>query len=140
MLGVVLGLTSALGFGSAPVFVRLGMQHVRSTTATAVSLVVGTAVTMSIAFSFHAGEIFALSGFAFVWFLLSAVINFPLGRLLNFTSVRLAGVARATPIVGSSPMFAAALAVTIGGESMSLPVLAGTISIIGGLALVLSQR
>ena len=140
MLGVVLGLTSALGFGSSAVFARLGMQHVRSTTATAVSLVVGTAITMAIAFTLHAGEIFALSGVAFAWFLLSAVINFPFGRLLNFTAVRLAGVARATPIIGSSPMFAAALAVTIGGESMSLPILMGTVSIIGGLVLILSQR
>ena len=140
MLGVVLGLSAALGFGATAVFARLGMQHMRPTSGTLASLVVGTTITMALAFAFHWDEIFVLSGIAFLWFLLSGAINFPMGRLLNFTGVSLAGVSRASPVVGTSPLFATILAITIGGESVTLLVLLGTISIIGGLALILSQR
>lgn len=140
MDGVVLGLTAALGFGGSAVFARLGLQYMRSTTGTVISLLVGTAIMLTLALALHPDEIFALSGVVLLWLLLSAIINFPMGRLLNYTSVRLAGVSRASPIVGSSPLFALALAVTIGGESVTIPTLLGTFSIIGGLFLVLSQR
>ena len=140
MLGVILGLSAALGFGSSAVFARLGMQHMRSTTATLISLIAGTGITMTIAFILHSEEIFALSGIAFAWFLLSGAISFQLGRLLNFTSVSLAGVSKASPIVGSSPLFAIILAITIGGETINLPILTGALCIVGGLTLILSQR
>ena len=140
MLGEILGLSAALGFGSAAVFARIGLQHMRSTTGTLISLIVGTVITMAPAFGLSAEEIFALGAAALLWFLLAGVAQFPLGRLLNFTSVTLAGVSRSSPIVGSSPLFATLLAVTIGGESINLPILAGTIAITLGLALILSQR
>ena len=140
MLGVILGLTAALGFGASAVFARLGLQHLRSSTVTLLSLIVGTTITMSIAFALHSGEIFALSGVAFLWFLLLGAITFPLGRYLNYTGVSFAGVSRASAIIGASPMFAVILAVTLTGESVNAPILLGTFFIIGGLALILSQR
>ena len=50
MLGVILGLSAALGFGVAAVFARVGLQDMKPTTGTLVSLVVGTAITMALAF------------------------------------------------------------------------------------------
>ena len=140
MLGVALALSAAAGFGTAAVFARLGLQHMRSTTGTLVSVIVGTVIVMTLALIIHWDAILALAGVAFLWFLLSGSINFPVGRLLNFTSVRLAGVSRSTPIVGSSPLFATALAVTVGGESVNASLLVGTFAIIGGLTLILTQR
>ena len=140
MLGVLLGLSAALGFGIAAVFARIGLQDIKATTGTLVSLVVGTIVTMGLAFVFHTDAILKLAGVAFLWFLLSACINFPLGRLLNFTGVSMAGVSKSAPIVGSSPLFATILAISIGGESINTIIAIGTLSIIGGLAMILSQR
>ena len=140
MLGVILGLTAALGFGAAAVFARLGLQYMRPTSGTLVSMIVGTVITTLLAFIFHWNEIFTLTSVAFLWFLIAGTINFPMGRLLNFSSVKWAGVSRASPVVGSSPLFATILAVTIGGESVTFFVLLGTISITGGLVLILSQR
>ena len=140
MLGVILGLSAALGFGVAAVFARVGLQDMKPTTGTLVSLVVGTAITMVLAFIFHAQAIFDLAGVAFLWFLLSAFINFPLGRLLNFTGVSLVGVSKSAPIVGSSPLFATVLAISVGGESINAMIALGTVSIIGGLVLILSQK
>ncbi len=140
MLGVVMALLAAAGFGTAAVFARLALQHMRATTGTLMSLIVGTTIVMTLALLIHWEAIFALAGVAFLWFLLSGTINFPIGRLLNFTSVRLVGVSRSSPIVGSSPMFAIALAITVGGETINAPILVGTMAIIGGVTLILTQR
>ena len=140
MLGVLLGLSAALGFGVAAVFARVGLQDIKATTGTLVSLVVGTIITMALAFVFHTDAILKLAGVAFLWFLLSVFINFPLGRLLNVMGVSMAGVSKSAPIVGSSPLFATILAISIGGESINTMIAIGTLSIIGGLAMILSQR
>lgn len=140
LLGLMFGLCSALGFGASAVFARLGLQHVRVTSATLVSLIVGTVAAMAIAFIFYPDEIIALSGIAFFWFLVSGALNFPVGRMLNFLGVSYAGVSRASTIIGASPLFATALAVTIGGETINAPIALGTAAIVGGLLLILSQR
>lgn len=140
MLGVILGLSAAVGFGVAAIFARIGLQDMKPSTGTLVSLVVGTVITMVLAFIFHAEAIFDLAGVAFLWLALSAFINFPLGRLLNFTGVSLVGVSKSAPIVGSSPLFATVLAISIGGESINLMIALGTVSIIGGLVIILSQK
>ena len=136
-LGVLFGLSAALGFGSSAVLARLSLQHMRTSTGVLISLVVGTVITLALAFSFHTREILSLSGIAFVWFLLAGLINFPLGRLLNFTGVGMVGVSRASPIVGASPLFATIMAVTVGGETVTVTLMIGIVAIIGGLALVL---
>ena len=139
MLGIVLGLLAGAGFGAGAVFARLGLRDIRATTGTLVSLVVGSLVTTAIAVSLHWEQIVALAGVAFLWFMLSGLINFPLGRLFNFTGVSIIGVSRSAPIVGSSPLWATILAVGIGGESINLPIALGTVAIISGLAMILSQ-
>lgn len=140
MLGVVLGLSAALGFGGSAVFARVGLQHMRATTGTLVSLIIGSIVTLTIAFALHTAEIFALAGVAFLWFAVSGLINFPVGRLFNYMSVSKVGVSKAAPIVGASPVFAAIIAITVGGESINLLIFLGTLGIIGGLGLILSQK
>ena len=140
MLGILLALSAAVGFGSAAVFTRLGMQYMRSTTATLASLIVGTAVTVALALILHWREVFDLRGIAFAWLILAGLLNFPLGRLLNFVGISLAGVSRTSPIIGASPLLAMVLAVIILGEPINLPIVLGTVSIISGLALILSQQ
>ena len=140
MLGIVLSLSAALGFGLSAIFARLALQHMRATTGTLISLIVGTTIAMIIAFAIYPDKVLGLGAVAFLWFLLSGFINFPLGRFFNYLGVSMVGISKATPIIGASPLFATALAVTIGGESLGLITLLGTFSIIGGLALILSQR
>ncbi len=77
---------------------------------------------------------------AFLWFLLSGVINFPLGRLFNYLGVSMAGVSRSAPIVGSSPLFATIAADSLLGETINATIALGTAGILAGLALILSQR
>jgi drug/metabolite transporter (DMT)-like permease len=139
-LGVGFALIAALGFGATAVFARLGMRHVRPTSGTSVSLIVGAALTMIIAFTMHATEIFALALAAFGFMFLNAALSYPIGRLFNFIGVQLAGASRASIIVGAAPLFSAGLAVWLLDEKISAPVLAGTVLIIIGIGVVLSSR
>ena len=140
MLSISLSLMAALGFGVSAIFARLGLQHMRATTGTLLSLSVSTVVTLVIALGLHPREIFDLEWLALLWLLMAGVLSFPLGRLLNFTGVRMVGVGRASPIVGASPLFAGALAVAFAGEALNVPILLGAVFIIGGLALIMSQQ
>ena len=76
------------------------MQHIHAGTGTLVSLIVGTLITAELAFGFYTQEILGLAIASFFWFLLSGVVNFPLGRLFNYLGVSMAGVFRSQPIVG----------------------------------------
>ena len=67
-------------------------------------------------------------------------LNFPLGRMFNYTSVTLVGVSKASTVVATSPLFATILAVIILGERVSPITLLGTVAVIGGLALTLNQK
>ncbi len=140
MLGVALSLAAAMGFAGSAVFARVGLQYIRPTTGTIVSLLIGIGITLTLSIIFNQKEIIALSGIAFLWFLVSGIINFPLGRLLNYVGVSKIGVSKSTPIVGTSPLFAAILAVTVGGETINAFIMIGTIAIIGGVALIVGQR
>lgn len=140
MLGAAMALTAAVGFGAAAVFARIGLQYMRPTTGAFVSLLIGIAITLTLALVFHFDDILALSGIAFVWFLVTGTLNFPLGRLLNFTSVHKIGVSRSAPIIGAAPLFSGTLGVTLGGESMNLFIFTGTLVIIGGIALIVGQK
>ncbi len=112
----------------------------RPTTLALISLVTGTVLILILAFAFHTEEVLALGGVAFLWFLLSGVINFPLGRFFEYTSVNLTGVSRTSTIIGASPLFASIMAVTVGGETMSPLLIVGTIATVCGVLLILSQK
>ncbi len=140
MLGIALSILAGAGFGATAVIVRLSVQHMRPITVTLVSIVAGAVMTLAAASAIDGRGMVGVAAAALPWFLAAGLLNFPAGRLLNFTGVSLAGVSRASLIVGATPLFALVLAVVLGGESVNATTIAGTLAIIGGLALVLSQQ
>ena len=139
-LAVFLALMAATGWGSAAIFVRLGLQHMRSTTGTVVSLATGVLGIGALALIFHRDEMFAYPPVVFAWFALLGFINYPLGRFFNFTSVHLAGVGRAAPILATAPLVAATMGITLGGEILTPLIALGTATIVGGVVLIVSER
>ena len=139
MLGIFLGFVAALGFGSSTVLARVGLQHMRSSSATIISLISGSVTVLILAFALSGADILALPFTAFLWFALIGLVHFVMGRFLNFTSVSLAGAAKASALFATSPLFAATFAVTLGGETLTLPVVLGTLSIIAGVILVVTK-
>ena len=135
-----MALAAAVGFGATAVFARLGMRHVSTSSATLMSLIVSTLITLAIAAALHSRGILEIGKVALFLCFLVGLLFYPMGRLLNFAGVRLARVSRASTIVGASPLVATGLAVAVDGESANFWLLAGAISIVGGLSLSLSQQ
>ena len=136
LAGILLSLMAALGFGLSAVFIKAAMSSVSVKTATVVSLISSTVVTMIFALIFHSKEILALSPMAFLWFILAGLITFLGGRLLNFQAINLVGASKASAVVSATPLFAAILAVTFLNETVNLMLGIGTMMIVTGIALV----
>ena len=136
LAGILLSLVAALGFGLSAVFIKAAMSSVSVKTATVVSLISSTVVTMIFALIFHSKEILALSPMAFLWFILAGLITFLGGRLLNFQAINLVGASKASAVVSATPLFAAILAVTFLNETVNLMLGIGTMMIVTGIALV----
>ncbi|KAA1303175.1 MAG: EamA family transporter [SAR202 cluster bacterium] len=140
LAGILLSLMAALGFGLSAVFIKAAMSSVSVKTATVVSLISSTVVTMIFALIFHSKEILALSPMAFLWFILAGLITFLGGRLLNFQAINLVGASKASAVVSATPLFAAILAVTFLNETVNLMLGIGTMMIVTGIALVVMQE
>ena len=140
MLGILLALTASVCWAAGAVLARLSLLQLRSSTGTIVSLIAGVAVVMSLVLLFYRDYVADLSGTIFLWFVVAGVFQTLLGRFLNYSSVQRIGVSRALPIIGAAPLFATLFAVLFTGEQMTLPLLAGTTAIIGGVALIVSSQ
>lgn len=139
MLGVLFALSAAIGFGATAVFARLSVQHMRPTTGTLMSLVVGTIVMLTIALALEGADVLFVEPAVYPVLFLAGFTSFIGGRLLNFVAVSKIGVSRSSPIVGASPLVATVLAVILAGESVNMPIVLGTVAIVLGLGIVLSQ-
>ncbi len=140
MPGILFAFVAALGFGATPVFVRLGLLHLRPSSGVIISLFTGFIAMLLLALAFDHQYVFALGAIAFVWFASAGFIYFVTGRFLSFTSVKLSGAAKASAILASQPLFATLFATTITGERLTVPIILGTLSITLGIALIARER
>jgi drug/metabolite transporter (DMT)-like permease len=140
MLGIAFGLLAATCWGFSAILVRLGLQHLRPTTGTWVSMIPGGIMVMGLALVFNLDDITTLVAIAFLWFALGGLFNFALGRFLNAVSIQLAGLARATPLFSTAPLFATILAIIFLGETITPWLLLGTLTIVSGIALITSEQ
>ena len=111
----------------------------RPTTGVIVSLVVGLMCTSVFVVAMDGSEALSLEWTQLALLFLAGGASFVGGRLLNFVAVSKIGVARSSPVVGASPLFAVTLAILLLGETPNLTVAVGTVSIITGVVVVLSQ-
>jgi transporter family protein len=138
-VAILLAIVSAVGFGSSAIFARLGLQHIRPNLATLVSLAASAVFTMAIALAFNLGDVLLISGFVLLWSAFLGFINYALGRVFNFTALRLVGAARTATVVSVAPLFAIFFAVLFAGEALTLTILFGTLAIVSGLMLIISE-
>ena len=140
-LGILLAIAAAFGWGAGDVFVRRAMFGARPEAVTVfvagmVLLALGALVVVS-----SGVGAFAAPNAAFV--VLTAVMGLLTwlgGNLLYFHGMQRAGVVVAAPLLGMAPLFAIALAVTLGGERPSVSTLAGALAIVTGVVVVLTDR
>lgn len=139
-IGAILAVMAAAAWASGAVVARLGMRTMGSTTATFISLVSGFVVTLTIALAMDFRAVFAVSLGTAGMFAIVGSIQFPIGRFLSYNGIRLAGVAPASAILGSSPIVAAGLALVFLSEELTVTVVIGILAVVAGLAVVVSEK
>ena len=140
MLGAVLAITAAFCWGAGAIFTRLGLQHIKASTGTFISMLSSIVLVAALAFTLNFEDMMSLTPKAFWLFCLIGFINYFIGRQFNYLSIRYIGVTKATPLFAAAPVFALILAVTILGESVNAPIIAGTLAVVAGLYLVVTSK
>ena len=137
--GVLLAFGAASCLGVSAILVRLGVQSISPLTGLWISLVPGLVLVFGLVLIFNGDDLGKLSLVPILWFAVNGLFNFAIGRMLNYLSIHLVGVTRATPIFSTAPLFATILAIIYLGESTTIWLLIGTGTIVAGVALMTSD-
>jgi len=132
-MGSVFALVSAILFAAAALLVRRGMQGSNAATATVISIAANLVTMWALAFA--VGSISRVTLAASLTLLLAGMFAPALARLTYYESINLIGVARASTISNTTPIFTAIMAVPVLGETVSWRLAAGTLFVVVGLAL-----
>ena len=84
MLGIFLAITAGLGWGTAAVFARLGLQGIKPSTGTLVSLASSVTLVGSVALIVNFDTFASLTPKAILWFGLIGLVTYVIGRQSNF--------------------------------------------------------
>jgi drug/metabolite transporter (DMT)-like permease len=140
VLAVGFALGAAISWAMSAVFVRMGLRYMPATLGTFLSLLSGVVLMVGVVALFQREQLGDVTLAAVGIFAAVGVFNFILGRYFNFLSISHLGVARATPITASTPLFATVLAVLFLGESLSWLTALGTALVLVGTYTILKQR
>ena len=133
MTAIGLSVLAAFGFGSASVFARSAMQGTSLLPAVWLSLVVSFALSAALVLAFAFDDIGKLTVAAFLWVVVLAVVQNFGGRAQNYMAVNIIGASRASLFFATQAPFGALLALVFLGESLTLPILVGTMAVAVGL-------
>jgi len=134
-MGSTLALLSAFLFAIAAVVVRRGMQGSTAITATLISILINLIALWALAAASGGLGLMTLPAVAT---LIAAGLFAPaFARLTYYEAMNLIGVARASTISNTTPIFTAVLAVPVLGESVSWSLAAGTLLVVVGVALTI---
>ncbi|HEY3101501.1 MAG TPA: EamA family transporter [Methylomirabilota bacterium] len=129
-----LALASALCSAASTVLISRGLVRYGPYTGAWVNLVVGTTCVW-IALLF-AGGLGRPTATAVAFFALAGLIGTVGGRLLRFISIETVGASISAALINLSPLVASALAIAVLGERVTVPILVGTLVIVGGTTLL----
>jgi drug/metabolite transporter (DMT)-like permease len=139
VLGIAFAFLAALGWGVDAVLARQGLRQVAPALGTLISICATLPVIALLAVIVDPDGFRRLTPAALVWFAALGLLNFPIGRQLNFRATRHLGAARASAIFAASPLISVLLAGLL-GEPLTIPLLAGVALIVLGVTLVVSSR
>ncbi len=140
MLGILLAIAAAFFWGTSAIFSRLGLQNIKASTGTFISMLSSILVVGLLALTLNFDDIIHISPTTLLWFGLIGVVNYVLGRQFNFLSITYIGATKATTLFATAPFFAIILAVTLIGESINPTIVIGIFAIVAGLYLVIISQ
>ena len=130
----VLALGSAVFTAGATILIRLGFRGADAFTSYWINLVVGTVgLWLAVLVVAPSGPI-TLHGI--LYFVLAGLVGTTAGRLLRFVSIERVGAAVTAALTNLHPFISAGLAIVLLGESVTVPILAGTAVIVAGTVLL----
>ena len=131
---------AACGFGFSAIFARLAGRGIDVPTGTALSVIASLTLAVIPALVLDLPAFAEIPIVGFLWVALLAFINYPLARMLNFLAITKIGAARASPLFSSSPLWATVLAVIFLGERPHWVVVIGTLCIVAGAIIIVTER
>ncbi len=140
MLSILWGLSAGVGWGVSPILARVGLQHIRPSIGTFLSVVASLIVATTAALIFEFRAFISLSLQAILCFALAGILSQAAGRYFNFEGIKRLGASRSAPLVGASPLFATILAVVFLNETVTVPILVGVLSIVTGVYFLTSGK
>jgi transporter family protein len=140
VVAVAFALGAAVSWAMSAVLVRMGLRYMPATLGTFLSLLSGVVLMAVVVALFQRDQLGDVTLAAVGIFAAVGVFNFVFGRYFNFLSIGHLGVARATPITASTPLFAAVLAVLFLGETLNWLTALGTALVLVGTYTILKQR
>lgn len=139
MVPIIMAVCAAVGFATGGIFARLAGRQVPVVTGTAMSVVASLMLAAIPALALELPALSAIPVTGFLWIVLLALVNYPLARTFNYASVRRIGAARASPLFSSSPLWATLLAFLFLGERPNGIVIAGTLAIVAGVVVIVTE-
>ena len=134
----IIAIVSAMGWAIDSVLVRFGLRQSNIFAAMFVSYAVS--ITCMWGYLVTTTSLEFLKSPAMIYYLISGCLQPIFARALFYEGITRIGVARAGPLRGIEPLFAAAIAVIILNEHPSLQVYAGTILIVASLWLISGRQ
>jgi drug/metabolite transporter, DME family len=129
----VVALAAAVSYAASGIAAKRGLRYSTPITVTLVSVTIH-AVSLSAAVLLTGG-IPAVSWWVLFLFALTGTLQ-PIIRLFTYAGIHYIGASRGTTLRGAHPLFGTGLAIIFLGEQASLPVIAGTVLIVGGITLI----
>lgn len=137
-MAVYFAMLAGFCFACSHILVRRGMVNSNALTASVISLTMSATVAWCLVGLFV--PLNAVLSPAIWYFIVAGVFAPGMGRTLNFVGIERIGVARAVPIVNSSPIFASVFAVLFLAEVWTLQNILGTALVILGVVILSSIR
>jgi drug/metabolite transporter (DMT)-like permease len=140
-MGVILAITAACCYAGSAVLARVGLSTgIKPSSGTFISMISSVLLVGVLVLIINFKDIIGLSLNAVLWFGLIGIITYFIGRQANYAAIRRIGAARASPLFSTASFFALILAVSFLGESVNIPIIIGTLTIMTGLYLVVTSR
>jgi drug/metabolite transporter (DMT)-like permease len=140
MLGVIFGLSSAVTYGINAIITRRGVLRASSNYIATISIFTGPLFFFLIAGV--TGDLFRINRFswqAHLFFALSGVIHFALGRTWGYKSIQLIGSTRSYVVTSFYPVVSVALAMIVLGETIKPLMVPGMVLSLAGPLLTLME-
>jgi len=142
MIGTLLGLGSAVGFAANSIITRRGVLRVSSNYIAVTSILTGTLFFLVLlALTGHLFSLREIPWRALVFWVLSGIIHFALGRTWAYRSIQYIGSNRSNVVTSLNPVVTIVLALIVLGEEVNALMTVGILfSLAGPLVVLLKEE